>query len=208
MKKIILCLSLFIVTNAFAEMNDDVKFLQTRWAEIKYSSSSDSKQTEYDQLLEKANSLIAANKNNPEFLIWHGIVESSYAGSLNAINPFALKFVFNAKDSLEKAIEINPQALSGSAYTSMAVLYAKVPGFPLGFGDSDKAEDFFRKSLEINPEGIDPNFLYAEFLFDEDRKDEAKKYLQKALEAQPRPGREVADAGRMNEVKELLRKIK
>ena len=127
---------------------------------------------------------------------------------LNAINPFALKFVFNAKDSLEKAIDINPQALSGSAYTSLAVLYAKVPGFPLGFGDSDKAEDFFRKSLEINPEGIDPNFLYAEFLFDEDRKDEAKKYLQKALEAQPRPGREVADAGRMNEVKELLKKIK
>ena len=59
-----------------------------------------------------------------------------------------------------------------------------------------------------NPEGIDPNFLYAEFLFEEDRKDEAKKYLQKALEAQPRPGREVADAGRMNEVKELLKKIK
>jgi Tfp pilus assembly protein PilF len=79
-----------------------------------------------------------------------------------------------------------------------------VPGWPLGFGDKDRAEEFFKKSLAINPAGIDPNFFYGEYLADRDRPAEARSFLDAALKAQPRPGRELADSGRRKEIQTLL----
>ena len=97
--------------------------------------------------------------------------------------------------------------MNGSAYTSLATLYAKVPGWPIGFGDKKRAEELFKKSLAINPSGIDPNFFYAEYLIDHDRVAEGRNYLETALKAPPRPGRELADSGRRQEIQALLNKI-
>jgi Tfp pilus assembly protein PilF len=102
--------------------------------------------------------------------------------------------------TLEEALKINDKALNGSAYTSLATLYAKVPGWPVGFGDKAKAEELFKKSLSINPDGIDPNFFYGEYLVDRERFAEARTHLETALKAAPRPGRELADSGRRKEI--------
>ncbi len=63
-----------------------------------------------------------------------------------------------------------------------------------------------KQALELNPDGIDSNYFYGDFLLEEDRYDEALPFLQKALEAAPRPGRELADAGRKQEIKQHLPK--
>ena len=97
--------------------------------------------------------------------------------------------------------------MQGSAYTSLATLYAKVPGWPIGFGDKEKAETYFKRSLAINPDGIDPNFFYAEYLAERDRNAEARQFLEKALKAAPRPGRELADKGRREEIRVLLERL-
>ncbi|HZX30109.1 MAG TPA: tetratricopeptide repeat protein, partial [Rhodocyclaceae bacterium] len=100
---------------------------------------------------------------------------------------------------------LNDKALDGSAYTSLATLYAKVPGWPIGFGNRERAEQYFRKALTLNPHGIDPNFFYGEYLADQGRAAEARVYLDAALRAAPRPGREVADRGRRQEIQALLK---
>ena len=69
-----------------------------------------------------------------------------------------------------------------------------------------KAEELFLKSLNANPDGIDPNFFYGEFLIDQERVAEGRGYLEKALKAAPRPGRELADQGRRQEIQALLNK--
>lgn len=65
-----------------------------------------------------------------------------------------------------------------------------------------------RKSLEaalaINPEGLDANFFFGDFLLDQGEPERARAYLQKVLDAPGRPGREVADAGRRAEARERL----
>ena len=203
MKKIATICLILLTINAHAILNDDVISLQHRWAVIKYQVNQDKQQQEFSNLLDRANSMLAANIENPDFLVWHAIVESSYAGSLNSVNPFALGYAYSAKSNLEKAIEIDGDVLSGSAYTSLGVLYSKVPGWPLGFGDDEKANQFLLKGLAINPNGIDPNFFYAEYLIKNNKIDEAKPYIQKALNAQQRPNRVIADQGRMKEVKKL-----
>ena len=88
------------------------------------------------------------------------------------------------------------------------MLYYKVPGWPLGFGDKAKAKELLQKALALNPQGIDPNFFYAEYLVETKQADEAVPYLEKALQAPPRPGRQIADTGRREEVRALLAKIK
>ena len=87
-------------------------------------------------------------------------------------------------------------------------LYAKVPGWPVGFGDKERAEEYFRKALAINPDGIDPNYFYGEYLSERGRQAEAVAHLEKALKAPARPGRELADSGRRQEVQTLLAKVK
>ena len=140
-----------------------------------------------------------------EPLIWEGIVVSSEAGARGGLG--ALSLCKDAKQRLEDALKIDDKALNGSAYTSLATLYAKVPGWPVGFGDKAKAEEFFKKSLSINPDGIDPNFFYGEYLMDRERYDEARTHLETALKAAPRPGRELADSGRRREITALLEKL-
>ncbi len=108
-----------------------------------------------------------------------------------------------AKDLLLSAEKIDPGALSGSIYTSLGTLYAKVPGWPIGFGDKAKAAAYLKQALAINPTGIDPNFFYGEFLADQGRDADAIDYLNRALAAPSRAGREDSDAGRRIEAQTL-----
>ena len=64
------------------------------------------------------------------------------------------------------------------------------------------------KALLINPNGIDPNYFYGEYLIETGKSGEAVPYLERALAAPARPGRELADAGRREEAKALLAKAR
>ena len=102
---------------------------------------------------------------------------------------------------------IDPQALAGSAYTSLGSLYYQVPGWPIGFGDDEKAEKMLTQALAINPDGLDPNYFYGDFLQRQKRYEEARAALEKALAAKDRPGRELADNGRRAEATALLQQV-
>ena len=98
--------------------------------------------------------------------------------------------------------------MDGSIYGSLGSLYAKVPGWPIGFGDKQKATAYFERALAQDPTSIDSNFFYADFLADQGDYAKSAEYLKRALAASPRPGREDADAGRRREATDLLAKLK
>ena len=181
-----------------------VRQIQDRWAEIKYRQPERLQADLYHELAMQARQLSRAQPNLAPALIWEAIVVSSEAGARGGLG--ALSLAKEAKKLLEESLKLDEKALNGSAYTSLATLYVKVPRWPIGFGDKDKAEELFRKSLAINPTGIDPNFFYGEYLIDEDRVAEGRRYLEKALAAPARPGRELADQGRRKEIQALLNK--
>lgn len=182
-----------------------VRPIQDRWAEIKYRQPEKLQAEQYRALALQARKLVEGNPGSAEALIWEGIVLSSEAGAKGGLG--ALSLVKEARERLDEALKINDKALSGSAYTSLATLYAKVPGWPIGFGDKERAEDYFKKSLAINPNGIDPNYFYGEYLAERDRVKEARAHLEAALKAPSRPGRELADTGRRQEIQTLLDKL-
>lgn len=205
-------LTALLATSAWSAPAADPAFdaellaIQQAWAHVNYETpAGEARVRAFDALERRAEKFTHEHPGRAEALIWEGIVESSYAGAKGGLG--ALSLCKEAKGNLEAALAIDPKSLDGSAYTSLGTLYFKVPGFPLGFGNDDKADELLRKALELNPNGIDPNYFYAEYLHDQDRDREALQYLDRAAKALPRPGRETADRGRQDEVAALRRKL-
>lgn len=197
--------SVLALTGVRADVMQDIKPLQSRWAEVNYQLDEDKREQAFAQLLADADKVVAENQDKAEAYIWRGIITSSYAGAKGGLG--ALSLTEKSKADLERAITLNGNALQGSAYTSLGVLYYKVPGWPVGFGSDKKARLFLTKALELNPQGIDPNYFYAEFLMEERDYKSAMRYLELAKQAPARPDRPLADSGRQQEIAALERKL-
>jgi len=206
---LVLCAALLtvIVPRAYADDAFDAQLLeiQTRWAEANYRETGKAQKQAFESLLDDARAFAAAHADRAEAGVWHGIVASSYAG---VKGPFgAMSLAKEAKAALESAETLDPSVLDGSVYTSLGALYYKVPGGMIGFGDKDKARDYLEKAVQANPSGMDSNFFYAEFLFEQDEYAAAREALLKAQQAPPRAQRPLADQGRRVEVNALLERV-
>ncbi len=204
----VVLLVMVLLSNFALAANDSeiiVNQLQKRWAEVNYQLRGKPQRVAFKQLLGDVDVALEQHAGDAPVLIWCGIIKSSYAGVKGGLG--ALKYARASKADLEKAIELDAEALNGSAYTSLGTLYFKVPGWPLGFGDNKKAEALLTRALEINPDGIDPNYFYAEYLRQAGEYTKAEKYLLKAQLAQARPDRPVADQGRQKEIMLALSEV-
>lgn len=201
----VLLLAMGMAQPAWADdkLEADIATLQHDWAKANYNTQKDKQEAVFQTLTEQAHQLSEKHHNAPEALIWEAIANAGYAKAKGGLG--ALKYAEKARDLLLAAEKVNPDALQGSAYTSLGSLFYKVPGWPIGFGDKKKAKAYLEKALKINPTGIDPNFFYADFLSAQGEHGQAVEYYKKALEAPARPNREDADAGRRAEAEEGLK---
>jgi len=199
-----------IVLAAFAapaiaadSMSQEVKAINDNWAHIAYEVKGSSTQTKaLDRLAQQAALIVQRYPGKAEPLVWQGIVTSEQANRANFFHKLGL--ATKARDILSKAYSINPRAEDGGAAMSLGVLYYKVPGSPIGFGDDQKAKKLLKEALAVDPNGLDANYFYGDFLLDQGDKAGAKSYLQKALRAPHDPSRPAWDAGRRREVQALL----
>lgn len=198
-------LAALLLTTAPALAQDDfdagLRAVRDAWAIANYRTPQDQREAAFGRLAEQAAALTTRYPRRAEALIWEGIVLSTYAGVKGGLG--ALGSAKEARARLESALAIDEKALDGSAHTSLGTLYHKVPGFPIGFGSDKKARSHLERALQINPTGIDANYFFGEFLCDEGEAAAGLQHLDRALKAPPRPGREVADEGRRNEIRAL-----
>jgi tetratricopeptide (TPR) repeat protein len=200
-----LLLALSLPAHADA-LTDGIAGLQHGWAQAYYQAPDAQKEAGFDALIAEADRLAAQYPARAEPMIWEAIILSSAARFQGGLG--ALDKIKHAQKLLLGAEKIDAKALDGSVYTSLGSLYAKAPGWPLAFGDKKQAAAYLQKALAINPGGIDPNYFYGDLLAEQKQKAEAGRYLNKALAAPPRPGREDADSGRRAEIQQALAKLK
>ena len=184
----------------------EVREIQAEWARLYYLDEFLNKNyRELQELAKKANRVAQAHPDSAEALTWDAIVLSTLAEKKGGIG--ALSLVKEARLKLEQAEAIDPTVLGGSVYASLGTLYAKVPGWPIGFGSDKKAEQYFRKALALNPEGLDINYFFAEYLAENGDDEMALKYIDKALNAPVLADRPVADQGRRNQAVKLREQL-
>lgn len=180
----------------------EVREIQAEWARLYYLDEFlNANYRELQALARKANQVSHDHPDSAEALVWDAIVLSTLAEKKGGLG--ALSLVKEAKLKLEQAEALDPTVLGGSVYASLGTLYAKVPGWPIGFGSDKQAERYFQKALALNPEGLDINYFYAEYLAENGDDTLALEYIERALRAPQLEARPVADRGRRAQARKL-----
>jgi len=186
-------------------MDADIHSVELQWEHIKFEETGSPKQFAHiDALAKFTQSLVAKYSGRVEPLIWEGIVTSEEAGMASTMT--ALGYAKRAKEILEQAYAKDPAALDGGAPTSLGVLYARVPSWPIGFGDTDKARQLLVQAVTLAPNGMDANYFYADFLMNQREYAAAYKVLKHALSLPPQNNRPLWDKNRRAVIRELMSK--
>lgn len=184
----------------------DLHHVQSQWEAIKFTVPEGDKQTEeMNALGAEADAMAAKYPDRVEALIWDGILTSERASMVNPIS--ALSLATRARDTLEKAYRMNPTALDAGATTSLGVLYYRVPGFPVAFGDKKKARKLLQQATAAAPNGLDAWYFYGDFLMTEGEYAKARDAFNHALAIPISSDRPLWDQNRRAVIHEKLDKI-
>jgi tetratricopeptide (TPR) repeat protein len=184
----------------------EVHRLQSTWEAIKFGVPEGDEQTkQMNALGDDADAVAAKFPDRPEILIWDGIITSERASMASAFS--ALGLAKRARDILEEAYKMAPAKLDAGATCSLGVLYYRVPGFPIGFGDKAKARRLLEEAVKLAPTGLDAWYFYGDFLYEQKEYPKAAETFRHALSLPPHPDRPLWDKNRRLVIEERLASI-
>jgi tetratricopeptide (TPR) repeat protein len=192
----------------------DALKLALSWEKIKFDVEDPGEQLkQMDALGERADALAAQRPDATEVVIWDGIITSERASLYNEQGGItgpvrALQFATRARDMLDRMEKKDPKAFDAGAPTSLGVLYYRVPGFPMGFGDKSKARHYLEEAVRNAPNGLDAHYFYADFLQEQGDYAKSAEVLKKALTLPAHPERPIWDKNRRIVIQELLEKVR
>jgi len=199
------------IAQAAPDIETSVSELERQWARISYYSPtiaprSVDQQMAFASLSQQAEALAQQFPDQPLQMAWRGMIMCSHAEAVGGFKAF--HEVTQARDLFLKAKQLDPHIMSGTVDAYLGTLYYKVPGWPIGFGDNQKAVVYFQQAIVESPAGIDSNLLYAKYLIDQGDFAEAQRHLLVALKAPIRPDHAEYDQGRRQDIDAALAKIK
>lgn len=206
LKPIALALTFCSFANVLAEphLDEAIDELERAWAILYYQSEGKEKVSKFKNLAKQAQKLADIHPQRAEPLIWQAINLCTYAGEKGGLE--ALSILRKARDLLLKAIKIDPAALDGSALITLGSLYYMVPPWPIAFGSEEKAQNYLQAALKIDPNGIDANYFYGDFLLGQGKYRQALEYFRKAIQAPIRPHQYLADSKLKEQAEQGLEK--
>lgn len=111
----------------------------------------------------------------------------------------------------KRAMELDPAFRCAGPVRLLALLYQKAPVWPLGpvnARDEEVVEELFLKAIKHAPECPENHVAYAEFLKEEDRKPEARKFALKARALLPKATDLTKRRDLSKRIRELLAALK
>lgn len=197
-------IALFAIKPAYAGFDEELSTLQQHWANARYQVHGEDRKKQLEKLVVEADSFVKKYNDKADGHLWAGVIRGSLAEAINGMG--ALSIVKEAKTNLEKSIELDAKAEDSYALGVLGLMYAKVPGWPVGFGDDKKAKELLKKGVEASPQGMNINYLYASYLFEQDDYKKAQIFIDKAKQATP-PAPADVWIGRQKEINELAESI-
>jgi tetratricopeptide (TPR) repeat protein len=202
---LIVLLAVNTTANAAAHDND-VEKLRIDWAMAKYRTPKDQQIAALEKVIHEAETLNSKHPHQPEVMVWYATSLSSYAQLKGGMG--VLPHVKKARDLLESSIGMDSHVTNGFAQGVLGALYARVPGWPIAFGDKTKARSHLQTAIQIDPQGSDSNYYYGDFLLTVGEYADARRHLEIAQHAPIRQGYEIQDRGRKGEIAASLAKLK
>jgi len=176
--------------------------LKQEWAEIKYTVSEKHKVSQLESLIKRVDAVAASYPNEVQPIVWRGTMLSTMASLRGGFS--ALSSAKKAKKDLELALRKDASTEKGYAHVILGALYSRVPGKPIGFGNKEKAKHHLLTALQMDPDGLDANFFYGEFLLDQGDFAAAKKHFEVAQKSPINVKNKVLDAGRRQEIAKVI----
>jgi len=209
LKKSIIMLGMaacFAHTPVFADEASDIDYVNKAWAKARFQESEAQQSHDIDALLPKAEALAKHYPNSANALIWAATVYGDKARILGGLS--ALPYIKTAKAWYEHAIKIDPHGMGGHAQALLGAFYYKVPGWPIAFGDDEKARAYLEAAIKIDPNNPEAHYFYGDFLRLQGDEKGARRELSKAISLPSRPDQLVRDNGRKQEAKMILQEMK
>ena len=178
MLRSVIFICLFIHVQAHAQ-NDDVASLYKAWRNTAHLSIDSDNKQQLVTFVKQAQQLCRDQPDNPQACALSGIIKGHYASQVDKLQ--SLKFAKQARNDLQHALSLEPTVFDGEAYAELGMLYHLTPGWPFSFGSQPMAERLLGKALEIAPQSVLTNLYLGEFLYNQQRTQEAAQYLQTAL---------------------------
>jgi len=126
-----------------------------------------------------ADRALALNKNDVRGLFWKAAAMGKMAEDSGMVN--ALRMLRPMENLLLKVVMLDEQYENAGAHRALGRIYHKLPGFPVSFGSNQKALMHLKRAHELFPRDVITRAFYAELLYDEGRKDEARKHADFVL---------------------------
>lgn len=170
--------------NDAREFDADIQQLSHDWERIKFQvDNRDEQEMQMAALAERAADMARKYRQAPDTMIWIGIITSEQASMANENgSPLkALGFAKRARDVLENAEKVDPETMDAGAPTTLGVLYDRVPGFPIAFGDKSKARYYLQEAIAKAPNSLDANYFYGTFLYEQGEYPQAMTIFKHAL---------------------------
>ena len=172
------------------------------WALVKYGPPDAQDRRTVAEAIERDAAALVAREDSPMTRVWLANALCLTAEVLHSTQ--SLTKVREARDVLVAVERTSPE--NPAVLALLGSLYYEVPGWPIGFGNKKKAQEYLTRAVAADPTGRDTNFFMGDFLLATGKPGEAIPYLERALAA-PQQNNPV-DRGRRMEIGEALAKAK
>jgi tetratricopeptide (TPR) repeat protein len=142
------------------------------------ATTTEAKLAAYDRGRELGRRAVELAPRDPEAHVWYGINTGRWGLTKGVMR--SLFLLPTVREQVEATLALDPRNVRALALSGN--VYLEVPG--LFGGDKDKAEQQFRKALEINPRFTVARVDLARVLIARGRHDEARRELQQVIDEQ------------------------
>ena len=126
-----------------------------------------------------ADQALALNANDVKGLFWKAAAMGKMAEDSGILN--ALRMIRPMEKMLLKVVALDERYENAGAHRALGRMYHKLPGFPISFGSNQKALMHLKRAHALFPEDVITRAFYAEVLYDEGKKEEARKHADFVL---------------------------
>ncbi len=133
----------------------------------------------FEQCVAIADRSLALNPNEVSGLFWKAAAMGKMAEDSGIVNAF--KMLRPMEEMLLKVVALDEEYENAGGHRALGRMYHKLPGFPISFGSNAKALKHLKRAHALFPKDIITRAFYAEVLFDEGKKEEARKHADFVL---------------------------